>query len=260
MRTNKARLGVERLDTREVPACIVTLPTPDTVAIVGDNANDTVIINDNGAGIIFGAATGFGGFAAAGIKNVRVNTGSGSDQVTYNLIQNLLPGQVRTVNVQLGTGYDRFTANLFNPNTGVGSDLMRASQLTIVADGGDGGDWLRINAQHQVDVALGAALNMILYGEAGNDVITGYYQGHNYGKVSIRDFAGGAGEDTIRGIIREVPGSTGVSSGQVRGDDGNDNLSLYMWTQNPPSFAVLDGGAGIDLATGTANVMKVNVP
>src|SRR5262249_20389646 len=74
MRTNKTRLGVERLDEREVPACIVTHPIADTVVITGDGANDTVIIRDNGIGGVSGWATGAGAFGFTGIKNIRVFT------------------------------------------------------------------------------------------------------------------------------------------------------------------------------------------
>ena len=54
---------------------------------------------------------------------------------------------------------------------------------------------------------------MILFGDAGNDLITGYYRGENDGAVSIRDFDGGAGNDIVRGLIQEDVGSTGVSAG-----------------------------------------------
>src|SRR5262249_23167685 len=135
MRINKTRLGVERLDEREVPACIVTHPTPDTVLITGDGANDTVIIRDNGIGGISGTATGAGAFSFAGIKNIRVFTNDGSDRVAYNLIRDLLPGQSRDVVVSLGSsprlGQDTFVANLYNPATGIGSDLKAGSTLNI---------------------------------------------------------------------------------------------------------------------------------
>ena len=47
---------------------------------------------------------------------------------------------------------------------------------------------------------------------------------------------------------------------EVRGSDGIDNLGLFMWTQNPPAIALLDGGAGIDFGIGTPNVKKINFP
>src|SRR5262249_22468735 len=125
MRTNKTRLGVERLDEREVPACIVAHPTPDTVVITGDGANDTVLIRDNGFGGISGGATGAGAFSFAGIKKIQVSTNGGSDRVSYTLFRDLQPGQSRDVFVSLGSSprgtQDTFVANLYNPVTGVGS-------------------------------------------------------------------------------------------------------------------------------------------
>src|SRR5262245_37243364 len=261
MRTNKTRLGVERLDERGVPACIVTLGGPDTLGITGNAANDVVVINDNVAGGIQGFATGWGAFSFAGIKTIQVNTEGGDDRVVYNLIRNMLPSQERVVTVGLGnTGNDTFIGNLFNPRTGVGSDLMAGSSLIIGVQAGAGADRLAINAHHDVDVAVGARLKMVLMGQDGNDIITGYYRGENDGSVSIREFDGGAGNDIVRGFLKEDVGSTGVSAGQVHGGDGNDQLALFLVTQNPPILGFLDGGLGVDTGLHTANVTVVNVP
>lgn len=261
MRTNKTRLGVERLDERDVPASIVGLGGPDTLVITGNGANDTVVINDNGAGDIQGFATGWGAFSFVGIKNIQVNTEGGNDRVVYNLIRNMLPSQERVVSVGLGnTGNDSFTANLYNPRTGVGSDLMAGSSLIIGVQGGAGADKLAINSQRDVDVAVGARLKMVLMGQDGNDIITGYYRGENDGSVSIREFDGGAGNDIVRGYLNEDVGSTGVSAGQVHGGDGDDRLALFLLTQNPPLLGFLDGGAGVDTEVHTPNVFVVNVP
>jgi hypothetical protein len=262
MRTsNRTRLSVQALEHREVPACLITQPTPDTVVITGNAASDAVLINDNGAGTITGFATGAGAFSFAGIKNIQVNTEDGSDRVVYNLTRNMLPNQQRVVTVGLGnTGNDSFTANLFNPATGVGSDLLAGSSLVIGVQAGAGDDQLTINAQHDVDVAAGARLKMILMGQDGNDVIRGYYHGENDGAVSIRDFDGGAGRDIVRGLLQEDVGSTGVNAGIVHGGDGDDQLALFLLTQSPPIQGLLDGGAGTDTGIHTANVTMINVP
>jgi hypothetical protein len=126
----------------------------------------------------------------------------------------MLPSQEQVVNVGLGTE-TTCPANLFNPRTGVGSDLMAGSSLIIGVQGGAGADRLAINAQRDVDVAAGARLKMVLMGQDGNDIITGYYRGENDGSVSIREFDGGAGNDIVRGYLKEDLGSTGFSAGQV---------------------------------------------
>ncbi|HKB04326.1 MAG TPA: hypothetical protein VKD90_19030, partial [Gemmataceae bacterium] len=141
-RTTSVRLSVNPLEGREVPACVVTHPTPDLVVITGDAANDAVFIRDNGVGGISGSATGAGAFSFTGIKTVRVLTGDGNDRVSYTLTRNLQPGQTRDVSVALGAspqwGQDTFVANLVNPATGIGSDLLAGSHLGITVFGGDG--------------------------------------------------------------------------------------------------------------------------
>lgn len=260
MRTKSTRLSLERMDERDVPACIVGLGAPDTLVVTGNAASDTVIINDNGAGVITGSATGWGAFTFSGIKQIQVNTWAGNDHVVYNLTRNLGATQQRTVSVQLGAGNDAFTANLFNPRNGVGSDLLEASRLTISAAGGEGNDSLRVNALHDVDVTISAALNVNLLGESGHDAISADYHGQNNGLVALRGLNGGTGNDSIHGSIQEDVGSVGASIGLAQGGDGDDRIGLFMATQHPPLLALLDGGAGTDMAGHTANVTVVNVP
>jgi hypothetical protein len=263
-RTNPVRLSVSPLEGREVPACIVTHPAPDTIVIVGNGANDTVVLRDNGAGFITGSATGAGAFAFAGIRNIRVATGAGNDTVLYNLYANLMPTQQRSVSVDLGPaawwgGSDRFVGNLYNPATGVGSDLLFGSSLTLNVFGGDGPDAIYVNASRDTDVAFGAKLAMNLSGGTGADNIQAYWWGENDGEVSLWA-DGGNGGDLIRGRLQEQFGSTGRVSGVVKGGEGNDNLGLFLFTQHPPVVGLLDGGLGIDVGFSTANVTKVNVP
>lgn len=258
-RVNRTRLSVRPLEGREVPACIVSLGGPDTLVVTGDAASDAVVLRDDGLGNISGFATGAGNFSFGGIKQISVGTGAGADRVVYQLMRPLQPGQFRNVVVGLGDGNDSFTANLYNAN-GVGSDLLANSRLQLTCWGGEGADRLGINAQHDVDVAAGAVLKMILLGEGGNDLITGYYKGENDGAVSIREFDGGTGNDIVRGLIHEDAGSTGVNAGQVHGGDGNDQLALFLNTLSVPILGLLDGGAGTDTGVHSANVTMINVP
>jgi hypothetical protein len=258
--SNRPRLSVRPLEGREVPACVVALGGPDTLVVTGDGASDAVLITDNGTGTIAVQATGNPIKTFAGITNIVVGTGAGSDRVVYNLTRNLLAGQQRALTVDLGTGNDSYTANLFNPQTGTGSDLLAGSSLIMGITGGDGHDRLRINADRDVDVGVGARLKMIQFGNGGNDTILGYYRGENDGAVAIREFDGGAGDDIIRGLIHEDAGSTGVSAGIEHGGDGNDQMALFLNTLNPPLAGEMDGGLGIDTAVASPNVTKVNFP
>jgi hypothetical protein len=263
-RGNPVRLSVTPLEGRAVPAVLVALPAPDTLVLIGDNGNDSVLLRDNGAGVIVGYATGAGAFTFSGIKNIRVATNGGNDLVAYALAGNLLAGQVRSLSVDLGPspwwgGYDQFVANLYNPFTGVGSDLLAGSSLTITVLGGDGSDLIAVNGFVDTDVAAGAKLSVNLAGGSGDDTIRTSWYGENDGEVSL--YAdGGSGCDFVRGRLWEQFGSTGRLSGVVQGGDGWDNLGLVLLTLNPPVAGLLDGGSGCDVAFATPNVTVVNVP
>jgi hypothetical protein len=262
--TNRTRLNVLSLESREVPACVVTKPTFDTLVVEGDAANDTVVLRDNGAGTINVSATGNPNLSFAGIKNIVVNTRGGDDRVTYNLVRNLQPGQTRNVDVRTEAGNDVFLANLYRPPfltlPAVGSDLLANSRLVIAGMGGEGNDQMRIDATRDVDVAAGAALKMILFGDRGNDSLAAYYRGENDGAVSIRELDGGTGNDTIRGYYYADPGSTGVAGGQAHGREGDDIMSLYMFGPNISLVSILDGGPHVIEDIGFANVTKINFP
>jgi hypothetical protein len=259
-KTNTTRLGVERLDERDVPACIVAFAAPDTLVITGNGAADSVVLYDHGNGVVTGGATGWGAFGFAGIKHIKVDTGAGNDRVLYYLMGNMAAGRSQTLDVSLGSGADTFYANLFNRTTGVGSDLKAGSSLVISANGGRENDRMGVNAQYDTDVGVQARLLATLVGETGNDIITGYYRGENDGFVGFRNFNGGIGDDIVRGYVKEDAGSTGYSFGSVYGEDGKDALALVLLSANPATTGILDGGAGLDTGIATPNVTVLNVP
>lgn len=260
MRRNKTCLSVSPLEGREVPACIVSYPNPETMVVSGNAANDVVILRDNGAGGVSGWATGAGFFNHAGIKNIVVATGDGADRVYYQLSSHLLPGQERNVTALLGNGNDYFLANLHSP-AGVPSDLRAGSSLNITVNGGDGNDHLVANALGGVDVALGAKLAVNLNGWTGNDLIRAYYAGENDGTVAF-NLDGVSGNDRIHGYVYARLGSTGVISAEEDGGTGNDYMTLAVYKPLTATLAKaqIDGGAGLDIGLGTANVTKLNVP
>ena len=262
--TDRARLNVLSLESREVPACVVSNPTPGTLVVEGDAASDTVVLRDNGAGGISVSATGNPNLTFVGIKNIVVNTRGGDDRVSYNLVRNLQPGQTRNVDVRTEAGNDVFLANLYRPPfltlPAVGSDLLANSRLVIGGMGGEGNDQMRVDATKDVDVAAGAALKMILFGERGNDSLGATYRGENDGAVSIRELDGGTGNDVIRGYYYADPGSAGVAGGLVHGREGDDTMSLYMYGPNISPVSILDGGPHVTKDIGFANVTVINVP
>jgi hypothetical protein len=260
MRRNKSCLSVSPLEGREVPACIVSYPNPETMVVTGNAANDVVILRDNGFGVVSGWATGAGFFGHAGIKNIQVFTGDGADRVYYHLQGHLQPGQQRAVTAWLGNGNDYFLANLHNP-AGVASDLRAGSNLSIAAHGGDGSDHLVANALGGVDVASGAKLAVNLDGGNSNDLIRAYYAGENDGTVAF-NLDGGFGNDRIHGYVYARLGSTGVISAKEDGGFGNDYMTLAVYKPATAALALaeIDGGPGTDIGLGTTNVTKVNLP
>lgn len=257
MRVTNKRLGVESLEDRLALACSVSV-ADGHLMIKGDNAPDTVQIQDFGNGYIHGFATGFGPFSFANIRKITINTEGGSDTVSYDLMGNLIANQKQYVVVGLGSNYDR-TSDKFTAFLN-GYDIQAGARLDLLADGGGGRDTLEINAWN-TDVAGGGVLKTTISGGWDADTILQRYAGENDGAVAFRSF-GGKGADYIFQHMHAKLGSTGQLAGWVKGEEDNDHLTLHLFTPagNPPVFAVLDGGLGTDAWSATMNVTKINCP
>jgi hypothetical protein len=205
-------------------AVAIGFVAPDTLTLTGNGANDTIIINDNGApaGFITGQATNGAGvlapFAMAGIRRILINTNAGNDAVAYNLNNDLFG--VRQVICRLGTGNDTF----------------------------------RMNALNDVDIPTGSYLQVQAFGEAGNDYMSMYHRGEVDGyEYLIND--GGDGHDVLVQDVRLDFGSTGSLFARSLGQMGDDKQWLLVrkaFAFDPISInAVASGGAGFDSITRT---------
>ena len=227
-RQRESRL-VEPLESRALFAVTVAFVAPGTLSFTGDFQADTIIINDNGAAVISGAANdasgtmiSFGSFA--GITTVNVDGGANNDTVRYTVTGDM-PSSVRYVNVILGEGDDRFDA--------------------------------RMDAD--IDLGFPSYLAIRGYGDSGNDMLSAVSRGEMDGHLAVL-FDGGTGNDRLYTDIRLDPGSGGGPFCRSYGGAGDDTMDLVVRKANPldPTWidAFASGGVGVDLLTKTANVLS----
>lgn len=219
---------LEGLEDRHLLAVVVAC-VGDTITFTGNWQADTVIINDNGAGLITGLRSNPAGdivpfVPCAGIREIVVDTGANNDSVTYNLNGDLGLGATRIVRVNLGAG----------------------------------NDWLRVTANADVDIGAGALLRLKLDGGDGTDFMYLFYRGELDGRLElVAD--GGAANDRVYADLRLDCGSTGSLDARVLGGLGDDYLDLLVREQCPldPTAidALISGGLGFDTCTRTANIL-----
>lgn len=255
---------VEGLEDRRALSCMVSFnPATSILQVTGNGDPDTVLITDNGtSGVdnvrvscsVPGGGTSL--FVPGGVvREIRVNSGGGLDNVTYNLTSNLLAS--RTVKTELGDGNDWFTANL-------GGNLQSGVNYLVDVKGGNGNDRIRVYADYDVDVGWGATLRTELRGEDGEDNIATYYRGELDGLLDLFT-SGGDDDDTVASYVTLDAGSTGTvgAAGNpsiVRGDGGCDQLAFRI--RNYGSAAVLarsEGSASTDIGWRTANVTSSSI-
>src|SRR5688572_3006554 len=146
---------IENLEGRQLFAVAVALAAPDTLTFVGNNAADTVNIQDDGAGTIQGSATNGAGVVTPfgpffGIRRVVVIGNGGDDHVLYQFTGDLLGGPFakRQITVDLGQGED-----VFRLDATADIDLGKQARLNVKVHGGvdDGRDDLAVNYRGEMD-------------------------------------------------------------------------------------------------------------
>lgn len=285
----------------KVPAQITIQEVPSTViagtselVIMGTKKNDGITINDNGtgtAGNIFVSLSDGRDFMSTGaVTGIEVITGTGSDQVTYELDGNLQTPNQELVfvgsGVKKGGGALQFTVNIVGAIND-GSNLVvlaepDAKKLTTMSvnDSGaiDGSLSTGIstfgetklkpgpenfNLQSTGTIGPNGILDTGSIGGSHNDVAKISYSGTNNGAIELFEFGDG-GRDTLSADVFMVPGSTGTvgtskNEAEVEGS-GKDNLSFTVeegtdTTTTTNIFAEVIGKTKKDRVIHTANVL-----
>ncbi|HJZ92108.1 MAG TPA: hypothetical protein VKE40_14630, partial [Gemmataceae bacterium] len=149
-RPRRARLGLEPLDSRVVPAVVLTQldldgdGATDDIRIVGDLRNNKITIHDNGQASVEIQVDGNGDgdtldagdlFQSFNFTNdslvLEVNLGGGNDSFQYFVDQNF-DASARTLAVNLGAGNDAFVWQMNNHQVGPQSRIA----LDVTAGGG----------------------------------------------------------------------------------------------------------------------------
>ena len=201
----------------------------DSSTVITGAGNDS-IVNPVGENISIDAGGG---------DNVIVNVGDGATIISGDGDDQI---DNRGSNVKISaTGGDNAIINSGNGVTissGSGNDAVYSTGANISLDAGGGADYLEIDGS---DNDLG---NVIVEGNAGNDIIDIYEEsatGVHSGYISV---SGGDGSDVIN-VDYSAESTT------ILGGSGND----FIFNTN--SNAVIDGGAGSDFisVTGGSNTV-----
>jgi hypothetical protein len=163
------------------------------------------------------ATLNFAGDITGSTVKASVNGGCGASSVHEKL------GNVTRSTVSLVThfqeGDNTFTASL--------QGALKASTVSIEADGGAGSDAMSFNASATYIGAL-SALDVKLVAGTGKDTIASTYSGRLDGALSIQEF-GGPGNDTVTENLTINPGSCGHLYARIFGGLGNDTEILNVF-------------------------------
>jgi hypothetical protein len=232
---NAATRPIESLEARQMFTVTPSVPAPGVLVFTGDAANDQVNIYDNGAGAIAGnytnAVGGLTGFGwVGGFNTIYVNTGAGNDTFTYQIIADNLAGGARYVKAHLGDGHD--TARFY--------------------------------AGNDIDLGPNAYYDISVYGDAGKDTISAFYQGELDGQLRLTQ-DGGLEDDVLTLDARLDVGSSGHFFARQYGREGDDTMSLTprkAFFFDPVTVdALADGGPHLagDHLTRTPLAADINV-
>ena len=226
-----------RLEALEQRQCLsVTVATVGTeLRITGDADDDTIDIVDSGAGHI--DVTGLGGAvlgAGDAIQRIRLNSGDGSDTVSYALSGPLTTP--RTLIFRLGDG-DTNSAT-FDLSAGINANLR------IDAAGGDGEDTLGVT----LGVITDADVQVKLDGKDNNDTLTvssvsgvaGLAEDGGTDSVNV-DLLGGRGDDTLSASLAAA--ANVHLDVDMDGGSGDDDMSLIVTGTGAAEATTLASGS-----------------
>jgi hypothetical protein len=269
----RAALKVERFEDRTVPALISV--AGGTMTIEGDGRPDLIIIRDNGDGdlsIFHGRTDDFLHLELApafeNVETIAVWTYGGRDVVFYEQAGDRTRNMV--LGARLGDGVDSFLAN-------IRGDINAGVTLGIDVNGGDGGDFITVDATADVDIETWRSRAGVefhgflwarLHGDSsafghGRDTLTMLYEGELDGKLGF-EANGGWGDDRLVAEVNLDNGSNGLLGGVLDGGQGGDELVFHITQDNPADrltyrYAMAQGGTGDDRWDITSNVGKRNL-
>jgi hypothetical protein len=197
-RPHTFRPEVQILENRWCPNCTVRLVDEHTLQVLGDNADNNIVITDNRPGDIQVTCDGRTSPRFTGIANLQVNLGAGND--TLVLIWNHpATGSVPIVTqIDLGAGNDRFVDDWSRAAPPLPDMPMPPMPMTITT--GSGNDQVtELNPPPgiTVDVQFGN----------GKDQFTAVLPGSASAPAeamampAMFAIQGGAGTDTVRALI-----------------------------------------------------------
>ncbi len=281
-----------QITIQEIPSTLVSGTTE--LLITGTKKSDGITINDNGtgtAGNMFVSLSDGRDYVSTGaVTGVSVITGTGNDQVTYELDGNLqTPNQELVIvgsGVKKGGGAVQLTVNIAGSIL-AGSDLSvigipdprKTTAMTVNESGKIDGDLtagistlgtktlkpaaVKLSVQSTGAIGPDGDLDLGAVGGKHNDVATIAYSGTNNGEIDVFELGNG-GSDNLSADIFMIPGSTGTvgtSNNQslVEGS-GKDHLSFTVeqgtdTTTASNIFAQIIGKSKRDKVTHTANVI-----
>lgn len=212
--TRTARLGLETLEGRAVPAGISFNPATGIITITGTGGDDTATVKidpgkspsttDDYVEVTLIPAPSGGEFTLSYAAKFNVwNARSGTDSVFYSR-------HVNSIRFEGGDGNDTFDNQTYLPSWadgGNGSDTLKGGSANDTLWGGAGNDSLQGRAGNDTlrggdndDWLIGGYGKDYLYGDGGNDYLTG---NHLIGVDLVvadgkaDELHGGAGADTF---------------------------------------------------------------
>ncbi|NQV23443.1 MAG: hypothetical protein HQ518_03655 [Rhodopirellula sp.] len=193
----------------------------DTLFIRGSQGDDTIRVVDQGNGrvTVYNSAVDHGRAAEfTGVQNVLLRSKQGNDTIDY-LISDA-GHSVRGVVVCMGpSGQNRFTLNVQ-----AASEVRADSTISFTVNGGDGQDNVRLNI---ADASPGWVIHSNLRG--GDDVFS----------LNVNT----PPDNEIIPCVRV----------NVRGEAGNDRISIDLTGASVNSEVLVDAGAGNDFVAVTAD-------
>jgi len=259
-----ARLNVERLETRDCPACVV-YQTGGVVHVVGDESANTIVITELGAsppliagGLTITADGVSRDFPAGSVRRIGVQTRGGDDIVTFKSSAAAGNDSISWLALNLGRGNDSADVAV-SRNVSAPADFVGTWNLTVNASAGDDTVVTRFGSIDLHSVRIQANLG------DGDDMFAALFTGPiaaaNQPTEIRLNVQGGAGDDSLDLDAVTQAASLADLAAVFQGGDGSDLITMAVaFSGDTPSHVRLQAlaGAGDDFVA--VDLVSLNPP
>lgn len=252
MKTNRARLTINRLEERATPAVSILPYSGGRLSIRGDQTSNNLVLTltNNNTVQVQNNTTNLGTYLVNG--DITVTMGNSADTVSFVMAGKTLGGNV---NILTGNGGDLIAINngtisgRLAATTGNGADTVNIGNTAAVNLGGVAHTLTANTSNDFLNIANGSKVNGVLVANGFNNITVG---ANAADAVQISQFVINNSQEGVTSSTLMNTATKVASSFTYTGGFGSDNVQLFGTINGNATVNSREGANALTLGSGAA--------